>query len=330
MSVVSVGLDFSKPWIDACSLVGDRQFERRFENTKKGWRACSTWLRSFSAGMINVAFEPTARYSERAVHYLSEQESLLLFQAHPKKFSDFKNSLDFRIKTDTVDAWALAVYAQERAQKAGKAGLQPYVPKTQTQKELRDIKLRLRSLYKRQSSLINQRGCGLYSKRIADDIDTELAGIEESIESVLQYARELVAADTQLSKDVELLDSIIGIGFKTALALVCVVDFRRFASADDLVCFLGLSNRRRRSGTSVWSKDRISKAGDKYIRSALYFPAQSAINDNPQLRAFAERLKARGKLHAVVRTAVARKLVVIAWSLIKNQKPYDPNYQSAA
>ena len=330
MIIANVGMDFSKPWFDVCVVIEDREHERKFKNSPKGCLECFEWLESFDAARFNVVFEPTARYSDLVVEFLFKQRKFSLFQAQPKKFSDYKKSLDFRTKTDSVDAWALSVYALERAERIGKGGLQRYEPKTPLQRELRDIRLRLRSLYKRRGALLCQKECGLYSERIANDIQAELAYIEANINAVLDIAKEVIAEDAQMSRDVELLDSIVGIGWKTALALVCIVDFRKFKSADDLVCFLGLSNRRRRSGISIKGKDRISKAGDKTVRAALYWPAMSAINANPPLRAFALKLQARGKIHPVVRTAVARKLVAIAWSVIKNQKPFDPEYRQVA
>lgn len=330
MTVANVGLDFSKASFDACVLIEEQEHHKQFDNNRSGWVSFSKWQSAFGAAKVNIVFEPTARYAEGASEFLFHTADYRLFQAHPKKFSDFKNSLDFRTKTDSVDAWALAVYASERAGRTGKAGLRDFVPKTDVQKELRDVKLRLRSLYKRKSALISQSECGIVSAEIAADIQEELESIEARIDRVLEHAKKVISQDRQLSRDLELLETIKGVGFKTALALVCVIDFRRFASGDDLVCFLGLSNRRKRSGTSVKTRERLSKAGDSYIRAALYFPAQSAINHNEQLRAFAERLKARGKIHPVVRSAVARKIITIAWALVKNQLPYDPAYQRVA
>ena len=93
-----------------------------------------------------------------------------------------------------------------------------------------------------------------------------------------------------------------------------------------LAVFLGLSNQQKTSGTSVRTKERITKAGSPEVRAALYFPAMTAIEKNPQLREFADRLKAKGKLYPVVRTAVTRKLVMLAWTLIKKGVDYDPSH----
>jgi len=330
MKVANVGNDVAKRWFDICVLLDDQPHEKRFPNTPLGCVQCVDWLSSFGADKINVVLEPTGRYSELIANYLFKQQSITVYQAHPFRFDRFKNSLDFRIKADKKDAWALAVYAEERIGKKDKYPPTPYVPKSPVQKELRDIRVRLRSLYKRKSMLESQLESGFESKTIKADTESELAQIEQRIDGILDFAKGVIESDSRLSRDVELLDSIIGIGWKTALALVCLVDFRKFKSSRDLACFVGLSNRKKSSGTSIHGKDRISKAGDKYIRAALYFPAMTAMQFNPQLRDFARRLQSKGKLHPVIRTAVAHKLITTAWALIQNDTPYDAHYVRSA
>jgi len=323
MKIANVGNDIAKRWFDLCVIMGEKQIERRFPNNSSGCSECMVWLASLGADIFNVVLEPTGRYSELIADYLFKQERVAVYQVHPFRFNKFRESLDFRVGTDAKSAWALAVYAEERIGKDSKYPPKLYEPKTEIQKELRDIRVRLRSLYKRKSNLEGHLEAGLVSETIKTDTACELKQIEQRIESILEFAKTVIAGNAQLSRDIALIDSITGIGWKTALALVCLIDFRKFKTSRDLACFLGLSTRKKESGSSIHSKGRITKAGDKWVRAALYFPAMTAIQHNPQLRAFSDRLTSRGKIYPVIRTAVGRKLVTIAWALIKNDTFYN-------
>src|SRR5947209_17889722 len=62
---------------------------------------------------------------------------------------------------------------------------------------------------------------------------------------------------------------------------------------------------------------RHVRGGRAVVRRVLYLAALSAVRHNPAMRAFKERLKARGKKTEVILTAVARKLLVIANVVVK-------------
>jgi len=308
-------------------LLGEEQYERQFSNNTLGLRSCVKWLESFKhVDQFNVVFEPTGRYSELLAKFFVERPRFCVYQVNPRKISEYRNSIDFRRTDDRRSARVLAMFGEERATRPGRYGLHPYQPKTESQLALRDVRVRLRGLYKRKCALENHLECGLVDKEIIRATKTELKGLEEAIDKTLEYAKSIIKKDPQLNEDVRRLDTILGIGLKTAIALVCLIDFRRFENSRALAVFLGLSNQQKTSGTSVRTKERITKAGSPEVRAALYFPAMTAIEKNPQLREFADRLKAKGKLYPVVRTAVTRKLVMLAWTLIKKGVDYDPSH----
>ena len=68
---------------------------------------------------------------------------------------------------------------------------------------------------------------------------------------------------------------------------------------------------------------RIAKAS---VRGALYWPTQSAIQWNPPITALAERLRRRGKPFMVILVAAMRKLLHIIFGVVKNNIPFDPNF----
>ncbi|MGI9573258.1 transposase, partial [Alloalcanivorax xenomutans] len=76
-------------------------------------------------------------------------------------------------------------------------------------------------------------------------------------------------------------------------------------------------------GTSVNRPGRISKAGNVYLRSALYMPALSAVRYDPNAKAFYEALVARGKKKIQALVAVMRKYLTGLWACLKTDTPFD-------
>jgi transposase len=128
----------------------------------------------------------------------------------------------------------------------------------------------------------------------------------------------------------ELLTSIPGIGDLTASILLAEIgDVSDYDNARQLAAYAGLTPSERSSGTSVKGKTRLSCTGNVRMRKALYMPAVVAMRHNPLLKAMSERLLGRGKVKMQVIGALMRKLVHLAFGILKSQKPFDPNYAIA-
>ena len=87
----------------------------------------------------------------------------------------------------------------------------------------------------------------------------------------------------------------------------------------------GLTPRREVSGSSVRRNRGLGKEGNRYLRKALYMPALVAIKYNAPLRHFASRLRAAGKPKMSIVCALMRKLIHIAFGILKHQKPFNPS-----
>jgi transposase len=103
-------------------------------------------------------------------------------------------------------------------------------------------------------------------------------------------------------------------------------DLTRFVSAQAVVAYVGLCPQHHESGTSVHKRTRLSRTGHGGLRKALYFPALSAMRHNPILKAFADRLRAAHKTKMQVVAAVMRKLLHLAFGVVKSNRPFDPNF----
>jgi transposase len=116
--------------------------------------------------------------------------------------------------------------------------------------------------------------------------------------------------------------SIIGIGdFTGGLILGELGDIRRFESSKKVVAFAGLDPVLKESGSSR-REGHISKRGSPMLREALFLAAFPASKYNPVCKPLYDRLRAKGKHHNLCLTAVARKLLLIVYSVLKNDRDF--------
>jgi len=103
-------------------------------------------------------------------------------------------------------------------------------------------------------------------------------------------------------------------------------DVSQFDSARQVAAFAGLVPRIRESGTSVRGRSRLSKIGSSRLRKSLYFPAITALRFNPVIKSFGLRLSAAGKSKMLIIGAAMRKLLHLAYGVLKSGKAFDPNF----
>jgi transposase len=135
---------------------------------------------------------------------------------------------------------------------------------------------------------------------------------------------DLINDNPDLDNRRKLLESIPGIGSATiAHLLIALSSHQGFTNAKQVVAFAGLAPYLRESGS--WSgKTRIAKSGDPILRKALYIPTLCAWKHNPAIHDFCERLKAKGKNGKAIACTAMRKLIHIAFGVLKSGKPFDP------
>ncbi len=143
-----------------------------------------------------------------------------------------------------------------------------------------------------------------------------LATLEEQITGVEREIPQVLQQEAQWAKAAQLLDTIPGIGLLTAAwLLVTTLNFTVCATANP-----------RESGTSVRGRATIGHEGNRRLRTALYLASLSAAQHNPLIHAFSSRLRLAGKPKKVARCAAARKLLHLAWAVVRTGRPFDPHY----
>ena len=120
--------------------------------------------------------------------------------------------------------------------------------------------------------------------------------------------------------------TIPGLGLTTAGVLLASLPLDRLETARQVVAYVGLCPQEHTSGSSIRGRSHIGPLGPASVRKSLYLPAIVAMRCNPALRVFAERLRAKGKRPKVVITAVMRKLLVLAWALLRSGQSFSPTH----
>lgn len=189
---------------------------------------------------------------------------------------------------------------------------------------------RLDSLIEMHTMEVNRLSSGVVVPVVQASIQSLINSLDEEITRTEKLIKEHSNSHPTLKADRDLLLSIPGIGEATTARLLSEINFHQYESARSAAAFTGLVPRLRQSGTAVRGKARLSKVGSPRIRHALYFPAVTAIRCNPAIKAWAEELRERGKCEMQIIGAVMRKLVHLAYGVLKTGKLYDPLYTQNA
>ena len=316
---IALGLDVSKLTIDDCLLMADGKKQKmKFSNTKAGFFELLSFLHGLRIDSIHVCMEPTGRYHRALLNYLlglGFKVSLVntfTVQNHAK-------SKKIRNKSDGIDGFVLADYCLMHNPPYWVAPENNYLV-------LRDIQNRIVNIDEMIRQEENRLEGGLESELVRKDIEENLGRLLVSKKNFLQAAKDLIGSDPRMNQCFNILKSIIGIGESSAIMMLAMIRFDQFRNSRDVAAFAGLTPKFFESGTSVRSRPCISRFGNPNLRKALYFPAMSAMQHNPEIREFADRLRAKNKPAKVIICAVMRKLLVIAAALLRKQEYYDLSY----
>ncbi len=154
-----------------------------------------------------------------------------------------------------------------------------------------------------------------------------LAYLKQQIEKIRLHSKDHIDQNPDLKHQAQLLESIPSIGASTAALLLAELgDVAQFSSARQVAALAGLVPRIRESGTSVPGRSRLSKVGSSRLRKSLYFPAITALRFNPLIKAFGLRLSAQGKSKMLIVGAAMRKLLHLAYGVLKSGQRFDPAF----
>jgi transposase len=326
--ILYVGIDVSKHTLDgALTLDGETVLGRRqVANTPAGYEQLHSWVGKYvqrvHALAVHYCLEATGIYSEGVAQYLAEQENVRVSVMNPMQVKAFGTSLLLRTKTDKVDAELLARYG-------AKVQPAPTVQLPEELKILRSLVRHLEHLIQRQAQEQGHLESATYPT-VRRSIKKSIAHYAQQITRMHRQIADHLDQHPHLKNQVDLLQTIPGIGPQTAQRLLCELhparqQGRRSTKAQ--VAHAGLAPREKQSGSSIRGKPGICRVGNTRLRTGLYFPTMSAIRHNPVIGSFYQRLIDNGKPPMVALVASMRKLLVIAIGVLNNQMPFDPNWK---
>lgn len=313
-----LGIDISKKSFAVALKREEKYKHKSFSNEEKGYEELKKWLESNETKEVHCCMEATGVYGERLAEYLYEQGYEVSVE-NPVKISLYAKSQLSRNKTDKADAKIIAQYCEAYKPKL-------YTPVPKEVKEFKELTRHLTELKEAKTQQTNRLEA-VRSKIVEESIKAVLKPIEEQIEKVEKLISKHIDSDPSLKADKELLKTIPGIADTTASLLIAEIpEIKNFSCAKKLAAFTGLSPSQHTSGTSVRKKTRICKIGNSRIRKALYFPAITAMRHNPIIAAFSKRLADKGKHKFAIICACMRKLLHLAFGVLKSGLAFDPNF----
>jgi transposase len=152
----------------------------------------------------------------------------------------------------------------------------------------------------------------------------QISFIEDQVEQLdLEIAAYMKRTDSFIT-------TIPGIGPVLGAVIISEVgDISRFEDGKKLVAYAGIDASVSQSGSFEGTQMHMSKRGSPYLRRALYTAAGVAAFHDPELSAYYQRLRQRGKHHNVAVGAIARKLCYIVFSVLSENRPYELRLHNA-
>ena len=307
-----VGVDVSKGWLDLATWPETKAY--RFDNDEAGWKAL---IRHCGAWTVNtVVLEPTGG-RERGLARALRKAGLPVRIVNPRRFRQYASGVAGPAKNDARDALMLARYGEQLPVRPAR-----HDPLAEQMAELitaRRQRIEERVRLTNQTELVLDKALRRMAVQRLSRIAAELAVIDARLS-------DLVRGDQRMAERDRLIRSIKGGGVMLSQTLLALVpelddlDRRELASLVGLAPFDDDSGRRR--GT------RRTQGGRAEVRKVIYMAAMSAANYNPVLKAFRQRLIAKGKSPKVALIAVARRMLGIIVALLRTGQTWQPNYQA--
>jgi transposase len=274
-----------------------------------------------SVNQVRFCAENTGLYSHALTEFMTSQG--LHFSLIPAL--EIKRSLGIsRGKEDQLDAGRIAQYAYLR-----RDILEDYVPLSPALQELKKLVRFRRKLVRdlQGYSVTISESAGVLKKKdhmvyfkghqaMATEAKKQIAIVEKEIER-------LIYCDKELFSMYQLLRSVSGIGPVIAPLLITYTDgFKRFKTWRQFACYVGIAPFPFRSGTSINGRNKVSHLANKELKSLIFLAASSAIQSDPDLRAYYQARISEGKSRMSTLNIIRNKIIARVFVVVHRQIPY--------
>lgn len=324
-----VGIDVSQKQIDV--TFGNYAIDqtivlsetKKFKNDEKTFPIFLKWALKRATAEIPLFFtmEATGVYHEKLAFFLANNNQKVNVVL-PTRSSNYAKTMEVKTVTDKEASKTLTRMGLEKK-------LRLWCKPDLTHYRLRQLTREREQLQKAKTAFSNQihaleiSALSEPTKRVKKLVTLLTAHVKEIEKEIRNY----VEANPDLKKEISYLLSIKGVGLITAATVLGETSgFKEIDNKRQLVSYSGYDVIKKDSGTSVMSKPRISKKGNRHIRKAMYFPALTAIrHDSSQKDHYLRMVNKHGiKMKAAV--AIQRKLLILMYTLWKKKELFDPEY----
>jgi transposase len=322
---VFIGIDISAKIFDVVTRnQGKPNKPNSFEQSFEGHEKCIKQLKKLKPKLI--VMEATGIYHLDLAIAIYDA-GLPISVINPASFKQFAALMLTQSKTDGIDAGLLAEFA-EFAEFAERMEPRLWVVPTKNCIYLKDLGRQIQRL-KRDSTKTKNRLHAFKSKQsitplLIEDVEDGIAPYTLRIGKLTKAALALIHDDQNLNTHFNNMQAAKGIGQASAISILAeFVALSIDMKAKQVSRHAGLDVKLRQSGSSVNGASRISKAGNAYLRSALFMPAMSAVRHDENAKAFKEALVGRGKKKIQANVAVMRKYLTGLWAVYQTGVAFD-------
>jgi transposase len=324
-----IGIDVSKRTLDFAVLQGNELlFKWTGENDRSGIKMFWQQLLSQKQFCINESIfcmEHTGVYNQHLLSFLHAKKAFVCLEAamHIKLSSGLQ-----RGKNDQIDAIRIARYAYKNCKE-----LRLWQPKRQVVQQLKHLSgLRNRIINAKKQLVVALNELTGFDKAAGCDCKklckASLKALEEDIKRVELKMDLVISSDDELKRIFSIVTSVEGIGKVTATEIIVTTnEFKDITDPSKFACYSGVAPFEYSSGTSIRGKQRVSHKANKSMKSLLHMAALVAINYNSDLKAYYQRKVEQKKNKMSIINAVRNKLIWRIFACVKNNRPYEKNYQ---
>jgi transposase len=309
--LVVVGIDVAKDKVDAC--IRSLSQRRTFQSTTEGRRKLIAWLRRHK--VERAVMEASGGY-ERDWARALRQAGIEVRIVDPKRVRSFAQSAGRLAKNDAIDAEMIAWFAETFSEAPGQthdAAREELQALVKARIALVDLKTRLQSQNEHAVPGPVQKA----HARILKSLAAEIAKLEATISAK-------VKATPDFAERAEIIESVPGFAETTSANLVAGMPELGQVSDNIVAALIGVAPYDDDSGKR--RGERHIKGGRRCVRNAIYMPCLgAATQNNPVIKAFYNRLIAKGKEPKVALIACMRKLIIILNTLIARRQKWDPS-----
>lgn len=297
------GIDVSKTALDLAQW--GKQEVKRFENNAAGIAAMVAMLSSQTAVTL-IVVEASGGFEQTMVTELAAA-SLPIVVVNPTRVRNFARAKGQLAKTDPIDARMIAAFAQAIRPEVRPLG-------TEEQQLIKALVTRRRQLIDMQTAEKNRRTS--INPELLPRLEKHLDWLETELAEIEADLNDWIDQNAQWREKRVSLESVPSVGKVTSFTLLAELPELGTLSRQKIAALVGLAPFNRDSGRFRGRRHIFGGRSD--VRSVLYMAVLSGIRYNPVLKAFYDRLMAKGKLPKVAITACMRKLLTILNAIVRD------------